>query len=171
MRPFFRALAMSSCGQRSRWAEEWLRQWGCVMSASVIDLDSVRARLGRAKPRPSVLVRAAALGDVTHDFTFWRGATGMKYVHTVYGLLDCPELPPCNVMLVRRSAGHAHVVSIGRVEDEAPSINLAEIRRSAALLGANEVHVHLLGQTHQERAAIEHDLAGAGELLSSSATH
>lgn len=141
------------------------------MTASVIDLDHVRARLGRAQSRSTILTRAAALGDVTHDFTFWRGATGMKYVHTVYGLLDCPELPPCNVMLIRRSGGHADVLSIGRVENDAPSVNLAEIRRSAALLGANEVHVHLLGKTQAERAAIEHDLAGAGELLSSSATH
>lgn len=141
------------------------------MSACVIDFEVMRARLGRGQQRSAVLVRAAALGDVTHDFTFWRGATGAKYVHTVYGLLDCPDLPPCNVMLVRRTQGHAHVLSVGRVENSSASLNLAEVRRSAALLGANEVHVHLLGKTPEERAAIEHDLASAGELASSSATH
>lgn len=146
------------------------------MSAVVIDFAEVIARkrsraaaatAPRAAFRAGVAAPVGALGTLSHDFTFWRGATGIRYVHTVYGIFDCPELPGANVTLVRRHAsGRAEVMHICRVEHDAPSLNLAEIRQTAALLGANEVHVHLLADSATERAAIERDLSGAGELAS-----
>lgn len=136
------------------------------MSAVVIDFSSARARLG---PRAAVASRsrtAASAQAAPHDFTFWRGATGSRYVHTVYSLLECPELPNANVLLVRRHAtGRAEVVHIGSVEHDAGSSNLAEVRLTAAKLGATEVHVHLLAADGDERAAIVRDLSGAGEQL------
>ena len=145
------------------------------MSAVVIDFAEViaRKRSQAASPiaprafRANVVAPVGAPGTLTHDFTFWRGATGIRYVHTVYTLMDCPELPSANVILVRRHAsGRTEVMHIGRVESEAPSLNLARIRQDAALLGANEVHIHLLADSATERAAIERDLSGAGELVS-----
>ena len=137
------------------------------MSAVVIDLASI---LASRKPRAVAAKagRTVVPGTLTHDFTFWRGATGARYVHTIYPLFECPELPAANVVLVRRHAtGRAEVMHIGRVEHDAQSLNLAEIRRTAATLGANEVHVHLLAEHASERAAIERDLRGAGELAGS----
>lgn len=134
------------------------------MSAVLIDLAA--ARMGRAcrpaaTPRPDVSRHRM----LTHDFTFWRGATGARYVHTIYPLLECPELPGANVILVRRhQSGRAEVMHIGRVEEAAQCSNLAVIRHKAAQLGANEVHVHLLAKCAEERAAIEHDLTSAGEV-------
>ena len=146
------------------------------MSAVVIDFVEVIARkksqaaaatAPRAAFRAKGAVPAGTLGTLSHEFTFWRGATGIRYVHTVYPLMDCPELPSANVTLVRRHAsGRAEVLHICRVEHVAPSLNLAEIRQTAALLGANEVHVHLLADSATERAAIERDLSGAGKLAS-----
>ena len=62
-------------------------------------------------------------------------------------------------MLVRRRAnGRAEALSIGRVANGAPSLNLAEIRQRGAELGADEVHVHLLADNSKLGKLIEFDL-------------
>lgn len=148
------------------------------MSAVIIDFVEARiGRVGRCSLRAAhtgfgIGSRSgaspsgcASSGIGSHDFTFWRGASGIRYVHTIYSLLECPELPDANVLLVRKTAaGRSEVMHIGRVENGAACSNLAEVRRMAAMLGANEVHVHLLGATADERGVIERDLSGAGEI-------
>jgi len=92
-------------------------------------------------------------------FHFWTGASGCRYVHTVYNLVDCPEIPPANFLLVRREvSGLCTVLAIGHLKHAAGSLNLAEIRKRGARLGANEVHVHLLAPTVQQRCMVELDL-------------
>lgn len=89
----------------------------------------------------------------------WRGASGRRYIHGVFSLLDCPEVEQAAYVLVRRSAdGRREALRIDRTADVAPSLNLAEIRRHAALLGANEVHVHGLAQSEAARATLMLDL-------------
>ena len=133
------------------------------MSAVVIDFATAAAQRARRGVRSAAAPAPSATPALSHDFTFWNGASGMRYVHTVYSLFECPELPNTNVVFVRRSSsGAVEALHVGRVEQDAPSLNLAEIRRTAALLGANEVHVHLLGRTVAERRFIEHDLCAAG---------
>jgi len=110
--------------------------------------------------------------DASHRFEFWSGASGQRYVHTVYGLIECPELPRANYVLVYRDdGGRRHVLRIGHLANRAASLNLAEIRHNGARLGANEVHVHLLGRTDQQRRQIALDIsaARAGELRLSGA--
>ena len=101
------------------------------MSAVVIDFATAVAqrarrvsRISAAQPTPS------ATTSLTHDFTFWNGASGTRYVHTVYPLFECPEVP--NTMLRTRAPAALRagpVLHVGRVEQDAPSLNLAEIRR------------------------------------------
>ena len=137
------------------------------MSAVVIDFATAAARM---KPRAVALrMPAPALHPaLSHDFTFWQGASGARYVHTIYALLECPDLPKANVVLVRRHAnGHAEVLYVGRLEQEATSVNLAEVRRTAAVIGANEVHVHLLAGTADVRREIERDIASTSEMATS----
>lgn len=55
-------------------------------------------------------------------------------------LLECPPLGPGNYVLVRRHADGAVILQLGRLASDAPSLNLALIRRRGAELGANEVH-------------------------------
>ncbi len=129
------------------------------MSATIHELSASRLRppapVPAADPMP-----AADLGD---RFKFWRGASGAAYVHTVYSLIGCPELPPANFILVRRcDDGRRQVLRIGRVTNKAPSVNLAHLRHLGANLGANEVHAHLLAPNALESRRIELDLrAGA----------
>ncbi len=122
------------------------------MSARIIELAAFRASRfdeGEQAPQPSKANR----------FHFWTGASGKRYVHTVYELLDCPALPSANYILVRREAGaRRKVLSIGRVSNPAASLNLAEIRQRAAELGAEEVHVHLLAETPKLSKLVEFDL-------------
>ncbi|MBL8564364.1 MAG: hypothetical protein JNM89_01455 [Hyphomicrobiaceae bacterium] len=97
--------------------------------------------------------------DLMQRFLFWRGASGVRYVHTIYTLLDCPALSSGNYILVRREKdGGRTVLAINRLATASPSLNLAEVRHQGALLGANEVHVHLLAESGRDSQQIEFDL-------------
>jgi hypothetical protein len=94
-----------------------------------------------------------------HRFFFWRGATGERYVHTVFSLMECPELPRSIYILVKRDANERRtVMHVGRADHEANSLNLAEMRFRGASVGANEVHVHFLVEGDRERRLVEFDL-------------
>jgi hypothetical protein len=125
------------------------------MSARIIELAAFRAsRFDEDEQTPP---QSKANG--ANRFHFWTGASGKRYVHTVYELLDCPALPAANYILVRREPGaRRKVLSIGRVGNAAASLNLAEIRQRAAELGAEEVHVHLLAETPKLSKLVEFDL-------------
>ena len=93
------------------------------------------------------------------QFCFWRGASGDRYVHHIYDLIACPELPAANYVLVGRdTAGRRKVLQVGRAKHATPSLNLAEIRYLGAKLGASEVHVHLLAETDGQRRLVDMDL-------------
>ena len=129
------------------------------MSAEIISLADVRVR--RGSPAKSAVADSTELETPTR-FHFWTGATGKRYVHTVYSLFDCPPVGIANYVLVRRE-GRAKrtVLAIGRVSGEAGSLNLAEIRQRGAQLSADEVHIHLLAADAQESQAVEVDLRTA----------
>ena len=125
------------------------------MGARVAELSKSAA--GRRTADGSV--GAAAAADAAQRFHFWRGASGAYYIHTVYSLIECPELPRANYLLVKRDArGRRRVLSVGCTTHEAPSLNLADIRHRGAKLGANEVHVHFLAETERARRVVEFDL-------------
>lgn len=101
----------------------------------------------------------------------WRGASGRRYVHGVFRLVDCPEIESATYVLVRRTAdGCRLALRIDHTVSDAPSLNLARIRQHAAQLGANEVHVHSLAQGKAARATLVFDLrAGLFGTLSAEA--
>jgi hypothetical protein len=126
------------------------------MVARIIELALYRAQ--RSLAEDEKVERASRKQEHTR-FHFWAGASGKRYVHSVYQLLECPPLPAANYVLVRRRAnGRAEALSIGRVGNGAPSLNLAEIRQRGAELGADEVHVHLLAENSKLGKLIEFDL-------------
>lgn len=128
------------------------------MSAQIIQLADARAR----RAHVASMVAVQSQGDVTNRFHFWTGATGKRYVHTVYSLFDCPPVGMANYVLVRREGrAKREVLAIGRVFSDTASLNLAEIRQRGAALGAHEVHIHLLATSAQESQAVEVDLRTA----------
>lgn len=126
------------------------------MATRIIDIAEAR----RAR---SASQTADAFGAPAHErFHFWSGASGERYVHSVYSLVDCPAVPSANYVLVRRDAsGLCYAMDIGRVDESAPSLNLARIRQLGAGLGATEVHIHLLARNSREGKLIEFDLKSA----------
>lgn len=123
------------------------------MSARIIDLAEARAQRSRSVEGEP---QAPGLADRFH---FWTGASGTRYVHTIYKLVDCPELANGNYILVKRdSEGVRHVLAVGRLSNDAESLNLAQVRQRGAELGANEVHVHLLAESSSQTKVVEFDL-------------
>lgn len=130
------------------------------MGARVIQLAEIRARRAALTPELASLDSAGS----ADRFHFWSGASGQRYVHSVYDLLSCPEVPAANFLLVYRdAAGRRSVLAIGHLTNKSNSLNLAELRHRGARLGANEVHVHLLTSSAQERRVVELDLR-AGQI-------
>jgi hypothetical protein len=125
------------------------------MGARIIDFAAYRAqRFGCEAPA----TQESHFKDLTR-FHFWTGASGKRYVHTIYDLIECPPLPAANYILVRRAPGtRRQILSIGRVRNDCSSLNLAEIRQRGAELGAEEVHVHLLAETPKVARLVEFDL-------------
>lgn len=132
------------------------------MSARILSI--ARATTKTLEPAPARRGSAVDLAAPSH---FWRGLTGRRYVHTVFGLIECPLLPKSVYVLVHRDAqGRRQPLHIGRAESDAPSLNLAHIRQRGAQLGANEVHVHFDAKTEESRYIVACDLRAGqfGEL-------
>lgn len=134
------------------------------MSAEIIDLAEARARKQSTVSAPHLVsetIASAITAQPTSKerFQFWTGASGKRYVHTVYDLISCPTLPTSNYMLVKRDDdGEVEVLAIGHLSNSATSLNLAEVRRRGAELGASEVHVHLLASDTADAIQVQHDL-------------
>ncbi len=129
------------------------------MSAEIIQLADVRVR---RSPVKAVMPLPVSGVDTGTRFHFWTGASGKRYVHTVYSLFDCPPIGVANYVLVRReSKSQRTVLAIGRLTGDSTSLNLAEIRQRGATLGADEVHIHLLATSANESQAVEVDLRTA----------
>ncbi|HVJ77986.1 MAG TPA: hypothetical protein VM620_09145 [Hyphomicrobium sp.] len=132
------------------------------MSAEIIWLADVRGRRASKEIQQPVEAAVVMAGENPPRFHFWTGASGKRYVHTVYNIFDCPTLEDANYILVRRAeTGVRMVLAIGQLSNQSPTLNLAEIRQHASALGADEVHVHLLAASAQEARAVEDDLITA----------
>jgi hypothetical protein len=110
---------------------------------------------------PPAAVAGFAIDDAARC-QFWRGASGRRYVHTVYSLIECPPVPTAVYLLARRrDDGSRQVLHIASAESSAPTLNLARIRQVGATLGANEVHIHFLAETESQRRLVSCDLRAA----------
>jgi hypothetical protein len=108
---------------------------------------------------PALVCAEASFAQAFH---YWRGASGRRHLHTVYTLIGCPALPQANYILVRRhDDGSRTPLLFGQTKDDAATLNLAHLRHEGAKLGANEVHVHLLAESADQRDQVEADLRAA----------
>lgn len=101
--------------------------------------------------------------DFKDRFWYWTGASGRKYIHSVYGLEDCPPLPGAIFVAVRREGPLRVVMGIGRFtqfwDGTLGGRDLASLRRQ----GVDEIHVHLLAKSPEVADAILEDLLQAYE--------
>lgn len=99
--------------------------------------------------------------ELENAFHFWQGASGKRYIHSVYTIFTCPELPKANYVLVKRDEeSRCHPLAIGQTEQTVGSLNLAELRQQAARLGANEIHINVMSKSDHERNMVRLDLLG-----------
>jgi hypothetical protein len=119
----------------------------------------VEGSQGGPADEPALVCSEAAFDQAFH---YWRGASGRRYLHSVYTLIGCPALPRANYILVRRYDNGTRVaLAFGQTKDDAVTLNLAYLRHEGAKIGANEVHIHLLAETAEDRADVEADLTAA----------
>jgi hypothetical protein len=118
------------------------------MAARVVSLGRLRTAPERGLPQRPPVRRH-----------IWRGASGREYAHSVYSLIECPPLPMAGYVLVRRDeCGRCRPLRVGVGQNDAPTLNLAQVRQRGARAGANEVHLHLDAASEAERRLVACDL-------------
>ncbi len=94
-------------------------------------------------------------GD-SERFWYWRGASGKKYIHSIYATDACPPLPGAIYVAVRRIGHLRTATAVGRFSpfwDGAFS--------DFADMAADEIHVHLLARDNTAADAVLGDLTAA----------
>lgn len=96
----------------------------------------------------------ADMPELSERFWYWQGASGRKYIHSVYGPESCPPLPGAVYVGVKRQGSMRIAVCVGRflpLWDAHKAIN-------AELSGFDELHVHLLASAAGEAEQVRADL-------------
>jgi hypothetical protein len=82
-------------------------------------------------------------------FWYWQGASGRRYIHTVYAACACPPLSGAVFVAVKRIGALRVVLDMGL---------LAAGGELRVPRGCDEIHVHLLSGSRAEAEAILADL-------------
>ena len=91
------------------------------------------------------------LGD---RFWYWRGASGERYIHTIYQAGLCPPIAGAVFVRVRVQDGQRFALSVGRFEADG---SMPFCRDS----GDAEIHVHLLARGDAAAELVRRDLDSA----------
>jgi hypothetical protein len=89
-------------------------------------------------------------------FCYWHGASGRRYIHTIYPAGCCPPLPGAVFIAVKRTGTLRTALAVGRFSvfwDMGVTNDFAR--------GADELHVHLLARDDEDAGMIVADLAAA----------
>ncbi len=99
-------------------------------------------------------------------FWYWWGASGKRYIHSVYAADACPPLPGAIYVAVRRIGSLRTVIAINRFEPFWDgTFSAPEIR------DADEIHVHLLARDNVAANTVLDDLNAAFGEISSASSH
>jgi len=89
-------------------------------------------------------------------FSFWTGASGKRYIHSVYAAGDCPPLPGAIYLQVAVTAqGERVALTAGRFSPFWDATLLNTPRQPATV---TEIHVHLLSSSEAEAMQVLSDL-------------
>jgi hypothetical protein len=104
-------------------------------------------------PLPETLLSQAPGAD---RFWYWHGASGRKYIHSIYAVGRCPPVPGAIFVAVRRQGNERRAVAVRRfpaIWEDAFATFLSR--------NADEVHVHLLARDQADAESILSDLRAA----------
>ena len=99
--------------------------------------------------------------DSEPRFWYWYGASGRRFIHSVYRPETCPPLPGAVFLAVRSLGNIRTVLRAGRFAGQWDVNIPAESPAYWESLGANEIHVHLLSRDETEAREIAADLKAA----------
>lgn len=124
-----------------------------------------RPRFASASDAP---LAGLAGSDLSRRFRHWRGASGRRHLFSVFPIgVPCPgeEAPRFADAVVlavgRDSAGERRILAMDETST-LPELFYDSARFRAAIgAGADEIHVHLLTDSADGRAAVLRDLAAA----------
>lgn len=92
-------------------------------------------------------------------FWYWHGASGKKYIHSIYPANCCPPLPGAIYVAVNRVGSVRKAIAIGRVASfQACAIGSPSVHQTN---GVTEIHVHLLASDPMVAGNILRDLQEA----------
>jgi hypothetical protein len=94
-------------------------------------------------------------------FWYWFGASGRRYIHSVYPADACPPLPGAVFLAVKRIGNLRTVLDVDRF---AATFDVKPGEGCNIKIGnpaVNEIHVHLLAKCEADAEAIANDLRAA----------
>jgi hypothetical protein len=106
-------------------------------------------------------LETVGIADMTDRFWYWQGQSGRKYIHSVYEIENCPPLPGAVYVAVKRSGSLRVAVAVGRFQPFWDQTLGEDDLTRLELLGADEVHVHLLARSPELAESVRSDLASA----------
>ena len=109
----------------------------------------------------------ADLPGLSERFWYWQGASGRKYIHSVYETENCPPLPGAVFVGVKRQGPMRIAFHVGRF----PAF--WELQQASNLQEFDELHVHLLARGPGEADQVLADLRmalGEGSALQAALT-
>ena len=105
--------------------------------------------------------------DLSRRFLHWRGVSGRRYLFSIFPLQraasidDAPRFHDAVVLAVVRDAAGDRRILVADETGALPDLFYASAElRGAVAAGANEIHVHLLAESVDGRAALLRDLDG-----------
>lgn len=106
------------------------------------------------EPLSATLPEDFGLGE---RFWYWRGASGRRYIHSIYCRDLCPPVSGAVFVIVSLQGSSRRPVAVGRFPPESAGGVLAAAARS----GEEEIHVHLLARDDAAAEQILADLEAA----------
>jgi hypothetical protein len=116
---------------------------------------SIFVLMMQGEPLSATLPEDSGLGE---RFWYWRGASGRRYIHSVYQHDHCPPVPGAVFVVVNVRNGVRQPVAVGRFPVE---FDLNMSLATKHLLGDEEIHVHLLARDSAAAGLVLADLTAA----------
>lgn len=106
------------------------------------------------QPLSATLPEDSGLGE---RFWYWRGASGQRYIHSIYRPDLCPPVPGAVFVVVQSRGGSRRAVAAGRFDAE----GAMTAPNSAGAHLEEEIHVHLLARDEEGARHVLRDLLAA----------
>ena len=115
-----------------------------------------------ARSAASQALTSLANEKLAERFRHWRGASGRRYIFSLYAPESCPAYDDAVLIVALKAADGLRRIAMICDTGSLPELALSRACKAAAAPGESvECHVHLLAASRAERAAVIEDLHSA----------